>query len=728
MKITEIKASDLVRTSMEAYAKEVIEDRALPDLRDGLKPSQRRILYYMASENLMSNSHFKTSAAIVGGVLGKFHPHGDISIYGTLVGLNNHTISPVNGDGDGWGSAFTEASAMRYTKTKMSKFGERFCEDLHVADFTPNYSGDSEEPIIIPAPLPFALLAGTNGIAVAVATCIPAHNLKELVNTFVSILYGEQDLDKLIGKVLFGPESKTGGVLISTLDEITDMYRNGKGKLKWRCGYSLSCSKGEEWILIVDSIPECFALNSWLEKMKAQAENGTLRIENESCSSDPIRFSIRFNNASVFEEIIEPSLYCYENYNFNLILRSENLQDTELQHHNFLSWADAWLTWREDVEIKIVNAQIKKLEKELLREGVKLWAVSRIDEIIVLLKKSMIPLMDLMKTFKLSEEQAKIVAEMQLQSISKLSKEKQEQTLKRLNEGIQTEKEKLKTPKALVEMTLQSLLPYSKPRIAKIDYGNEKGEPSRKALKKFEGKPTYWAVEQKNPKYLINLGSEIPLRKRAINTYIGIIDATKGMITVSDKGVITHLKLQKLVEGDLGNPIVGIASMNAKYFSISVNNGLIADYSTEQSVSQWTSKLLTDGEDKVLSVAFYNDKDVLLTYSDDEISSTQIKNWAPMLRSNKSGKKAFKSLRGRKDVYLKTIPYGYSIYFPKLKKCLSFAEISKPTKEVKGLLLKEPYFLYNDDIEMYCVATDGCRFLLKGEQVFSQDIVETYIV
>ena len=728
MKITEIKASDLVRTSMEAYAKEVIEDRALPDLRDGLKPSQRRILYYMSSEGLNSNSHFKTSAAVVGGVLGKFHPHGDISNYSTLVNLNNQTISPVHGDGDGWGSLFTEASAMRYTKTRMSKFGERFCSDLHIADFVTNYSGEYEEPIIIPAPLPYALLAGTSGIAVAVATCIPAHNLKELITTFIEILYGEQDLDKLIGKTLFGPESKTGGVLISTLDEILDMYRNGKGKIKWRCGYSLSCLK-EEWNLIVHSIPECFALNSWLEKMKTQAENGTLRIENESCGKEPIRFSIRFNNIAVFEEIIEPSLFCYETYNFNLILRSENLSDTQLQHHNFLSWADAFLTWREDIEIKIVNAQIKKLEKELAREGVKLWAVSRIDEIITILKKSMTPLLDLCKAFKLTEDQAKVVAEMQLQSISRLSKEKQEQSIKRLNTEIFEEKEKLKKPKLLVEMTLLSLEKFNIPRIATIDYGNVKGEPSRKALKKFEGKKVYWAVEQKNPKYLLNLGSEISLRKRAINPYINLIDGSKGMLSITDKGVVTHFKLQKMVEGDLPNPVVGIVPLTHKYFSVSLNNGLCADYLTEQSSALWTSKLLQSGEDLILSAVSYNDNDVLITFSGEELSISQIKKWDTMTRANKGGRKAFKKLRGRNNIFLKTIPYGFCVYFPLKRMKFPFSEILKHSKEFKELLLKEPYYLYSPDAEMYCVSSDGCRFLLKGVEVLEQDgIVETYTV
>ena len=305
-KVLEVAASELVRSSMEAYAKEVIEDRSLPDFRDGLKISQRRILYYMWSEGLNANGNFKASANVVGGVLGKLHPHGDMSTYETLVNLNANVVSPVNGDGSGWGSIHTEASAMRYTKIKMSEFGERFCNDLHVSEWIPNYSGDWQEPIIIPAPIPFALLAGTSGIAVAVATSIPSHNLTELVNTFVAVLKGEQDIDKLVGTTLLAPESKTGGVVVSTLDELKEMYQKGKGRVRWRCGYEmLYDKKNTEWSLIITSIPEAFPLASWLTKMKVHAQTGMLKIENESCANDPIRFVVTFDNVAFFYDVIQ---------------------------------------------------------------------------------------------------------------------------------------------------------------------------------------------------------------------------------------------------------------------------------------------------------------------------------------------------------------------------------------------------------------------------------------
>lgn len=458
----DVTASELVRSSMEAYAKEVIEDRSLPDFRDGLKISQRRILYYMWSEGLVSSGNFKASAHVVGGVLGKLHPHGDTSVYETLVRLNTNTVSPVHGDGDGWGSIHTEASAMRYTKVKLSTFGEHFCKDIHVSDWIPTYAGDWEEPLIIPAPIPYALLAGTSGIAVAVATSIPAHNLTELINTFIAILRGEQDIDNLIGKTLLAPESKTGGVVVSTLSEICEVYRKGKGKVKWRCGYEILYNKKDtEWSLVITSIPESFPLASWLSKMKSHAQNGMLQIENESCADDPIRFVVTFNNVAFFFDVIEPSLYCNDNYNFNLIAKvGERAVDISLQHHSLLSWVDSWLTWREEVEVKLVEFQIKKLEHNLYRENTKAWALDHIDEIILCLKKSQQPVKDIKERFNLEAAQAKIIVEMQLQAISKLSRDKQERAIHKLNSDLASENKKLKKPKVLVEKSLLSLLPY----------------------------------------------------------------------------------------------------------------------------------------------------------------------------------------------------------------------------------------------------------------------------
>ena len=724
-KVLEITASELVRSSMESYAKEVIEDRSLPDFRDGLKISQRRILYYMWSEGLVSSGNFKATANVVGGVLGKLHPHSDMACFSTLVNITSNTISPVEGDGS-WGDIHTEAAAMRYTKTKMSGFGELFCSDIPIAEFISNYSGDWKEPVIIPAPIPYALLAGTSGIAVAVSTSIPPHNLTELVNTFIKILHGEQDIDKLIGVTLLAPESKTGGVIVSTLDEIKDVYLIGKGRIKWRCGYEMTFDKkNNEWSLIVTAIPEAFPLDKWLDKMKGHAATGMLQIENESCANDPIRFVVTFDNVAFFQDVIEPSLYCYANYSFNLIAKAgERSEDISLQHHSLLSWIDAWLSWREEIEIKIVKARIAKLEKDLHRENTKFWASDNIDAIITCLKKSQNPTKDLKSTFKLQDEQVKIIAEMQLQAISRLSKDKQEKTIKSLTSEIIAENKKLKQPKLLIENTLRSLLKFEKGRIAKIDYGDSEVKKAQKALKKSEGKPNYWAIETSKPKSLHKIGSEFSLRKRILNPYLGIVNAQSGLVTVTEKGDVRRWSISELNEEDLGYSYINILSTDYQQLIISCNNGLWGNYLMEQKVSKWITKLIQSGDDKVLSVVGLNKDDILWVYSNSHLESLNC-DWEPFSRSSKKSWKAI-----GKEIKLLAIPKDYSLVIDSVK--YPFRDLIRPSKTLIDKFLKAKfYYLFNpnDDKPMLCISAEGNRYLMTGKEILNTiDIIQTYLI
>ena len=731
-KLLEIAASELVRSSMETYAKEVIEDRSLPDFRDGLKISQRRILYYMWSEGLSPDGNFKASANVIGGVLGRLHPHSDQAAYGTLVNLNVNIVSPVWGDGDGWGDIHTEASAMRYTKTKLSTFGERFCQDIHVSDWIPTYSGDWQEPIIIPAPIPYALLAGTSGIAVAVSTSIPSHNLTELVNTFIKVLRGEQDLEQLIGVTLLAPESKTGGVVISSLDEIRDVYRKGKGKIKWRCDYDVTyVKKDNSWSLIITGVPESFPVESWLTKMKAHAQTGMLQIENESCASDPIRYVIVFDNVAFFQDVIEPSLYCSDNYSFNLIAKAgERAADISLQHHSFLSWIDAWLTWREEVEVKIVQDRIAKLEKDLFREETKFWATANIDGVVTLLKGSQQPIQDLRTHFGLGDVEAKIIAEMQLQSISKLSKDKQEKTLKNLRAEIAAENTKLLQPKQLIESTLESLLKYDiKGRQAKIDYDDATGTKVKKALKKSEGKPNYWAVETSKPRSLHQIGVELSLRKRVLNPYLGIVNAQVGVLTVSEKGEVRRWTLSELMEKDAGCSYVSILSPEHQQLVISLNNGLWGNYWMEQKASTWTTKLLHSGQDKVTSAVGFNKGDILWVCSDTQVEAVFC-DWDPFSRSNKTGWKG----KGGKELRLLVIPKNHTLVMGSRLVRYSFTDLIRPSTSLIQQFLKSSFhYLYNpNDAKrlLLCIAQDGTRSLLTGAEISGSalDLIQTYLI
>ena len=736
-KILDITASDLVRTSMEAYAKEVIEDRSLPDYRDGLKLSQRRILYYMSSEGLSSEGNYKASANVVGGVLGRLHPHSDVGIFDTLVRLNSNTVSPVDGDGS-WGDLHSEAAAMRYTKVKLSPFGDRFCRDMATADWIPTYSGEWTEPVVLPSPIPFSLLAGTNGIAVAVSTAIPSHNLSELVTTFLKVLHGEQDIDRIVGTTLLGPESKTGGVVISSLDEIRDMYRLGRGKIRWRCDYTMTFDKkADEWSLIITGIPEGFALSSWLVKMKSHAERNMLRIENESCADDPIRFVVTFNNVAYFYDVIEPSLYCIESYNFNLIAKAgERAVDISLQHHSLLSWIDSWLVWRESIEIKILTSRIEKLERDLYREQAKHFASENIDAIIACIKNSQNPSKDLKSKFKLEDQQVKIISEMQLQAISRLSKDRQEKTIKSLNLEIASETKKLSKPKLLVEQTLKSLLQFDTiGRCAKIDHGDSEIQKHQKLLKKSDGKPNYWTIETSKPRTLCQLGSELPLKKKSRNPYLGIVNAQESVITVTEKGEIRRWSISELCERDIGYSYVAILSPNHQQIVLSCNNGVWANFLMEQKASDWTTKLLQSGEDKILSASGISKGDILWIYSDSHLESL-VCDWQPFKRSSKTG---WKSSWLGKDIRLLVIPKHSSLVIDSHR--YSFTDLIRPKKDLISKFLHatafdyetKNYYLFNpnnDTNRLLCITMDGVRLALTGKEIANNqiDLLQTYLI
>jgi len=718
----EITASDMVRSSMEAYAKEVIEDRSLPDYRDGLKLSQRRILYHMWSEGLSADGNFKSSANVVGGVIGKLHPHGDIAVYDTMVRLNDNIVSPCHGDGDGWKNIHTEAAAMRYTKIKLSKFGDLFCHNIPVAEWIPNYSGDWKEPIVIPSPIPYALLAGTSGIAVAVATSIPGHNLTELVNTFILILNGERHIDNLIGSTLLAPESKTGGAIVSSLEEVRDLYRAGKGKIRWRCQYEMAYdNKEEEWSLIVTGIPEAFPLASWLVKMKSHAQTGMLQIENQSCADSPIRFVLTFNNVAFFYDVLEPSLYCSESYNFNLIAKAgERAEDISLSHHSLITWIVAWLTWREKIEIALVHSRLDKIKKDLHREQTKLWASMHIDEVITILKESRQPDLDL-QSLSLSVDQIKIITEMQLQSISRLSRDRIEKSILSLTSELTEEDKKLAEPKLLIENTLRSLLKFDIGRVALVDYGDVTAKTTQTSLYESEGKPNFWAIETTRPKTLCMLGTELSLRKRTLNPYLSLVNAQHSAFTITEKGEVKKWQRSELVEKDIGYSYVALLPATYQFLILSCS-GRWGNFLLNQKVSQWTTKLIQTGEDRILSAVGMNLGDILWVYSETHLEAVAC-DWEPLPRSNKTGWK----LKNSKNIKLLVIPKEHTIVIDSVS--YSFKDASRPHSDmIRAFLTSKYYYIYNASDEAHtllCIDKDGIRCCLTGKELASGNYVDT---
>jgi len=290
----------------------------------------------------------------------------------------------------------------------------------------------------------------------------------------------------------------------------------------------------------------------------------------------------------------------------------------------------------------------------------------------------------------------------------------------------------------LVENTLKSLLKYDiKGRIAKIDYGDSAGATSKKALKKSDGKPNYWAIETTKPKSLHQIGAELSLRKRILSPYLGIVNAQSGLITVTEKGEIRRWNLSDLVEKDIGYPYVGVLPPERQQLIISLNNGLWGNYHMEQKATAWTTKLIHSGADKVLCATSLDKGDILWTFSETYLESVAC-DWEPFSRANKTGWK----LRGHKNIRLLSIPKGCSLTLAEdspFDGNLSisrypFSDLIRPTKNlISKFLTAKFYYLYNPNDDkriLLCIAQDGTRSLMTGKEVNSSsaDLIQTYLI
>ncbi|MEZ4287706.1 MAG: DNA gyrase subunit A [Polyangiales bacterium] len=254
------------------YALSVITSRALPDVRDGLKPVQRRILYTMHNElHLRSDAKYRKSAAIVGDVMGKFHPHGDTAIYDALVRLaQSFTMSAMLVDGRGnFGSPDGDgAAAMRYTEAKLQKLSDELLSELgkKTVGFRPNYDGTRFEPVVLPARFPNLLVNGSQGIAVGMATSIPPHNLNEVIRACVDLIDGDRTTSQLL-KHIKGPDFPTGGECIANKAELQNAYDSGHGSLKLRGTYKIEDIGRGSLALVIDSIPYTIERRAVVEKI-----------------------------------------------------------------------------------------------------------------------------------------------------------------------------------------------------------------------------------------------------------------------------------------------------------------------------------------------------------------------------------------------------------------------------------------------------------------------------
>ena len=422
------------------YAMSVIVSRALPDVRDGLKPVHRRILYAMWSVGLRANTKFRKSATVVGEVLGKYHPHGDSAVYDSMVRMAQDFAMRyplVRGQGNFGSMDGDSAAAMRYTEAKLSAVSEEMLFDIdkNTVDFIPNFDGSHKEPRVLPAKLPNLLLNGTMGIAVGMATNIPPHNLKELAGAIDYLADNPEATIEDLMQFVKGPDFPTGGIIYNKKDILT-AYATGKGGVVLRGRAEIEEQKSGGFQIIISEIPYQVNKADLVEKIadlvKDKKIEGIKALRDES-DKDGVRIVIELKKDSYPKKILN-ALYKHTAlqtvFHFNMLALVDGIQPKVMTLKMIL---EEYIKHREEIVKRRTQFDLDKAkDRAHILEGLMI-ALKNIDAVIKTIKASKdkeIAKFNLIKKFKLSERQAVAILEMRLQNLANLEQLKIENELK----------------------------------------------------------------------------------------------------------------------------------------------------------------------------------------------------------------------------------------------------------------------------------------------------------
>ncbi|MEF9916922.1 MAG: DNA gyrase subunit A [Lachnospiraceae bacterium] len=471
-KVHEVDLQKTMEKSYIDYAMSVIAARALPDVRDGLKPVQRRILYSMIELNNGPDKPHRKCARIVGDTMGKYHPHGDSSIYGALVNMAQEwsTRYPlVDGHGN-FGSVDGDgAAAMRYTEARLSKISTELTADINkdTVDFAPNFDETEREPVVLPARFPNLLVNGTSGIAVGMATNIPPHNLLEIINSVVKIIDDQIEeredtsIDDIL-KIVKGPDFPTGATILGT-HGIEEAYRTGRGKIRVRAVTNIEPMNNGKNRIVVTELPYMVNKARLVEKIaelvRDKKIDGITDLGDQS-SREGMRICIELRR-DVNANVILNQLYKHTQMQdtFGVIMLA--LVNNEPRVMNILDMLKHYLAHQEEVVTRRTKYELNKAEERAhILEGL-LIALDNIEEVIKIIRGSQnvqIAKIELIERFGLTEVQAQAIVDMRLRALTGLEREKLENEFKELMDKIEGFKAILADRKLLLQVIREEIL------------------------------------------------------------------------------------------------------------------------------------------------------------------------------------------------------------------------------------------------------------------------------
>ena len=442
------------------YAISVVKGRALPDVADGQKPVQRRILFSMSEMGLRADAKPVKSARVVGDVLGKFHPHGDQSAYDALVRLAQSfslRYPLIDGQGNFGSRDGDGAAAMRYTEARLTKIAGLLLSEIDegTVDFAPNYDGSFQEPKLLPARLPFVLLNGASGIAVGMATEIPSHNLREVASAAIALMKSPKMSTADLLEIMPGPDFPGGGQIISPANEIAQIYEGGRGSLKVRARWSVEELARGQWQIVVNELPPSTSSQKVLQEIE-EITNPKVKIGKKTLTTDQnnLKSTILAVLDGVRDEsskdaavrlVFEPKSKNVEVNEFvNLLLAHTSLEsnapinlvmigtDGRPRQKGLKEIISEWIGFRVQTVTRRTEYRLGKVKDRMhILEG-RLTVLLNIDKVIKIIRNSDEPKADLIVAFKLTERQAEDILDIRLRQLARLEGIKIEQELKEL--------------------------------------------------------------------------------------------------------------------------------------------------------------------------------------------------------------------------------------------------------------------------------------------------------
>ncbi|MEO1927923.1 MAG: DNA gyrase subunit A [Nautiliaceae bacterium] len=585
MQVIPVSIEETLAKSYLEYSMSVIVGRALPDVRDGLKPVHRRILYAMHKMGITANSPYKKSARIVGDVIGKYHPHGDSAVYEALVRMAQDfsmRMPLIDGQGNFGSIDGDNAAAMRYTEARLTKIAEELLKDIEkdTVDFVPNYDGTEREPVVLPARFPNLLVNGSTGIAVGMATNIPPHNLEELIDALIYMIDNKDATLEDILKFVKGPDFPTGGTIFGK-SGIIEAYKTGKGSIKIRAKHHIE-HKGNKEVIVIDELPFQVNKAKLIEKIsdlvKDKVLEGISEVRDES-DREGIRVVIELKKDAM-SEIILNNLYKHTQMQVSFGINMLGIYDKQPKLFNLFELLDIFIKHRKTVVIRRTIYELEEAKKRAhILKGL-LIALANIDEVVETIKKSADTKEakeNLLNRFKLTDIQAQAILDMRLARLTSLEVEKLEKEYNELMEKIEYLNSILKDENILNCVIKEELLEikkkYPTPRLTNIEEDYEAIDiedliPNEEMVVTI----THRGYVKRVPLKTYERQNRGGKGKKALTTYeddfiedFYVAKAHDTLMIITDKGQLHWLKVYKIPEGSRtskGKAIVNLINLD----------------------------------------------------------------------------------------------------------------------------------------------------------------------